>query len=149
MKLVYIFTGLFFTCALFLSCSKNNYAGSKRAAGTSRVFVQDLAYLSGQIEQSTGQATWPVAIVPVDRQAVKYSVKLLKTGKTYEWEPGQATQSEYHVYPASNDIKDGKYYVGLGRTWCSGCSSVNPAWEQNYRNNVFAASNKVEITVYY
>lgn len=149
MKLTSLIAGLTFFSTLFLSFSQPepDSTGYPKT-GTTRVVIQEIEYYSGIIEGSKTAATWPVAKFTIDANAVKYSVKLLKSGATYIWEKNDRTQSAYAVFPHSNNIKENQYYIALGRTW-GGTSSVASAdWEKNYRTN-FGADNKVEITFYY
>lgn len=137
---------------IFWGCKKDNGYNALNnipVVGSNRVILQEIQYINGKIEGSNSWATWPVAIFAADAHAVKYSVKVMKSGKTYTWEPGRSTNAEYDVYPSSYDKKEGKYFIGLGRTWCSDCENFDANWEENYRNNVFASNSKVEITVYY
>ena len=118
------------------------------AKGSTKTITVDIEYYSGNIEGSSSVATWPIAKFAVEQNAISYRVKEIKTGKTYSWENGEETQAAYHVFPASQDIKDGMYYIALGRTWSAESAIANPAWKANYINN-YAEENEVEITFYY
>ena len=116
--------------------------------GTSRTIVVPVEYYSGVIEGSGAVATWPVAKFAADPAATAYSVKELKSGKTYSWNYDEKTVCAYHVFPSSNDIKDGNYYVGLGRTWSGEATVADIAWKVNY-DNLYGQENQLEITFYY
>ncbi|RYF90866.1 MAG: hypothetical protein EOO03_02735 [Chitinophagaceae bacterium] len=149
MNLTKLIAALLSISVSFLSCSKDDPGSLRPATGTTKVFIQEIEYVKGKIEGSESWATWPVAKFKVDGYAVKYSVKILQSGKVFTWEKGDTVDAAYHIYPGANDVNEGNIYVGLGRTWCSACNTYNPEWEQNYRSNVFDISSKVEVTVYY
>ena len=121
---------------------------SRPVAGSVKVITATIEYYSGNIEGSNSVATWPIAKFATDEYAVKYSVKELKTGKIYSWNAGDQTQSAYHVFPSGRDIKNGVYYIGLGRTWGAEADTPNPDWITAY-NSSYGEDNKVEITIYY
>jgi hypothetical protein len=153
MKLSATFFTLFMAGIIFSGCSKDkadtgNNGNSKPQPGTSKTVTKEIEYYSGQIENTTSWATWPIAKFAVDDNAVKYSVKVLKTSSVYTWKKSEETKCEYHVFPSLNDIKGGYFYIGVGRTWCSGCSAPNPVWLDNYKA-YFGTDTKVEITFYY
>lgn len=149
MKLTSLLAGLSFFSILFLSFTKPEQASLLTPKpGTTKVIVRDIEYYSGTIEGGNTAATWPVAKFTIDENAVKYSVKILKTGTTYTWEYDEKAQSAYSVFPASGDIKSKQYYIGLGRTWSAESTQVNAQWENNYRTQ-YGTENKVEITIYY
>ena len=118
------------------------------APGSAKVFTTEIAYYSGNIEGSSSAATWPVAKFAADKNAAGYSVKEIKTGRIYSWKNGEQPQCAYHVFPGTADIKNGVYYIGLGRTWSAESETANPEWEASYSND-YGADNMVEITFYY
>ncbi|MBP6584841.1 MAG: hypothetical protein KA215_04150 [Flavobacterium sp.] len=152
MRLSTTILALTFVATLFTSCSSDDSSDGEvtptPTPGTTRVITQDIEYHSGLIEETTSWATWPVAIFPVDSFAVSYRVKVLKTGKIYAWNSDQPAASEFPVFPSQNDIVNGKFYIGLDRTWCAGCTEVDPLWQQFYVN-FYGTENKVEITFFY
>ena len=129
------------------SCSKEK-TSDKPEPGTSRKITKVIEYYSGLIENSTSYATWPVAKFPVDANAIKYSVKEMISGHVYTWKQGNDTDCAYYVFPSTKDIKNGEYYIGLGRTWCAGCTEPSPLWESKYRE-LYGTNDKVEITFFY
>lgn len=129
------------------SCKKES-ASEKPEPGTSRTITKEVEYFSGLIEETTSYATWPIAKFPVDDNAIKYSVKEMLTGRVYAWKKGDNTDCAYYVFPSTKDIKEGQYYIGLGRTWCAGCTEPSPTWEETYKK-IYSTNNKVEITFFY
>ena len=152
MKLSRTFFALSFVVLLFTACSNDDSSeviNSKPEPGTSRVITQEIEYYNGLIGSSTSWATLPIAKFPVDDNAVRYSVKVMKTGATYNWDSDEPAACLYRVFPdQENDILNGYFYIGLGRTWCSGCTEVDPVW-MNYYINYFGTDNKVQITFFY
>ncbi len=152
MKLSTTFVTLSFFILFFTACSNDDSSDDvnlKPEPGTTRVITQEIEYYSGLIGTSTSWATLPIAKFPVDDNAVRYSVKVMKTGATYNWNSDERADCLYYVFPdQENDIVDGYFYIGLGRTWCSGCSEVDPSWMDFYIN-YFGTNNKVEITFFY
>ena len=152
MRLTTTFLTLIFVATMFTSCSSDDSddggGTTIPAPGTTRIVTQDIEYHSGLIEGTTSFATWPLAIFPVDNYAVRYSVKVVKTGKVYAWDSDERAACEFYVFPSQNDIVNGNFHIGLDRTWCAGCTEVDPLWEQYYVN-YYGLENKVEITFFY
>ncbi|MBC7933887.1 MAG: hypothetical protein H7Y86_00815 [Rhizobacter sp.] len=121
---------------------------NRPAQSSVKIITTEIAYHSGTIEGSSNVATWPVAKFAADENAVQYSVKEMKTGRVYTWKQNELPQCAYHVFPGKQDIKDGEYYIGLGRTWSAATSIARPEWAASYSEN-YGADNKVEITFYY
>ena len=121
---------------------------NRPAAGSVKIVTLKIDYYSGNIEGSKTVATWPVAKFAEDKNAIRYSVKEIKTGKIYSWDAGEQTQAAYHVFPAATDIKNGTYYIGLGRTWSAEAGMANPQWTRGYMSS-YGDDDKVEITIYY
>lgn len=151
MKKIIFFLVFFIICITFWGCSKTGYnaATGLPAPGSARIVSGQIEYYSAKVEGSNAWATWPVAKFKADPRATRYVVKELKSGKTYTWLKGNKTEAAYNVMPQTNNLKAGFYYIGLGRTWCADCDKADAAWEENYRNNVYAVNDKVEITFYY
>jgi len=152
MKLLRTFFSLSLAIVVFASCSKDDStpeeADNTPKPGTSRMITNEVEYHSGLIEGTTSWATWPIAKFPVDPYAVSYSVKLVITGATYTWEADGVTGGFDLIFPNTNSIVDGNYYISLDRTWCAGCTEVDPSWMANYMN-FFGTNNNVEITFFY
>lgn len=143
-------------CVFLCSCSKSNSGPDNNdpEPGSTRETTADLSYYSALIEGSTSPATWPVVIFPVDDKAVAYKVVVdgfngtWPTAKqTFAWKKGEAPNTAYDVFGSTKDIKDGKYYVSLGRTWCAGCTEADPQWEATYRKGL--GTPKATITYQY
>lgn len=139
-----------FTIMTLLTGFGRQTAGTsdRPAEGTSRTITTRVSYYSGKIEGSQATATWPVAKFAADEFAISYSVKEMKSGKIFSWQTGDNAQCAYHVFPSSGDIKNGSYYIGLGRTWSAEASSIDPAWENNYRSS-YGEEDIIEVTFYY
>ena len=147
---------------LMVSCKKESAGGGgnnpvdSTKPGSSRSITVDITYVSGLIENSSSWATWPVAIFPADAKAISYKVRLYgftgaasnaPEGQITTWKAGELPPTEYNIYKSTKDIKDGKYYFTVDRTWCSGCHEANPDWEANYKKGW--GSPKAEITYQY
>lgn len=145
---------------LMTACKKETAGGDtgsgSKPPGSSRSVTVDITYVSGLIENSSSWATWPVAIFPVDAQAVSYKVRLygfngtstnVPEGKITTWKAGELPPTDYNIYASTKDIKDGNYYFTVGRTWCSGCTQANPDWLVNYKK--LFGTPKAEVTYQY
>jgi hypothetical protein len=163
MKLQHTLLTLLFATTLLASCSKGGDMDDDDGGGpgdpvpgSKRTIEVDLTYEKGLIENSTSYAIWPVIKFPVDAKVKNYKVKLhgfngiwtnAPEGKTYTWKHGDFPPTDYNIWESNHDMKDGNYYLVIGRTWCAGCTAVDPLWEQNYRKGY--GTPKGEVTYQY
>lgn len=121
---------------------------------TDKTITVDVTYVSHSIENSTSFATWPVAVFPFDAQADSFKVHVYgyngtfsRSPYTIKWKAGEQPPTDYDIYPSTKDIKDGKQYFVIGRTWCSGCTAPDPEWVVNYRKGY--GTPKADVTYIY
>jgi hypothetical protein len=161
MKLFSLFFIVAISSTLMMGCKKESAGGGSDDGndpkpGSGRSVTVDITYVSGLIENTNSWATWPVAIFPTDAKAVSYKVRLygfngtatnVPEGQITIWKAGELPPTDYNIYKSTKDIKDGKYYFTLSRTWCSGCTKTNPDWEAKYK--IAYGTPKAEVTYQY